>query len=158
VLGFICPDVLDRARDQAPEQADELELLTVEGSRFAADERDHSEGLGPLQERRRDPAMQPQLDELPFLRVAGVVHVFSVRRLAASQDIGEQCVPDRPARAARQDDVRSESRDGHHLGRPRLLENDRHPVERDEAAQLPNEGFERLVEVERRTKRPCATR
>ena len=99
VLGFVGPDVLDRARDQAAEQADELELLTVEGARFAADERDHSEGLRPPQKRRRDPAVQPELDELPLFGIAGVVHVFPVRRLAATQDLGEQRLADGLARA-----------------------------------------------------------
>ena len=38
----------------------------------------------------------------------------------------------------------------------RLFEDDRHPVERDEAAQLADERLESLVEIERRTEGTCA--
>ena len=148
-LGLVGADVLDCAGDQSSEQADELELLGVERSRLAANERDHSERPRPLQQRRRDPAAEPELPELALLGVAHVGHVLAVDRLAGGKDLGEQGLAHRLTRAPREDRLGTDSRHRQHLCGAPLFENDRHPVERDEAAQLADEPLERLVEIER---------
>ena len=56
----------------------------------------------------------------------------------------------------REDLVGRPAGDGHHVRDAAFGEDDRRPVERDQAAQLADEGAERLVEVERRRECPRA--
>ena len=102
-----------------------------------------------MEKRRGDPGAEAELAELALLGEARVGHVLAVDRLAAAKDLVEQCLAHRLARAAGEDHLGADSRHRHHVGGSRLFEDDRHPVERDEAAQLADERLERLVEIER---------
>jgi hypothetical protein len=92
--------------------------------------------------------MKAELEELALFRVPGVAHVFPVSHLTRPEDLGEQRLAYRRARPAGEDVLRADARDSHHLRGPALFEDDRHPVERNEPAQLPDERLEGVVEVE----------
>ena len=109
-----------------------------------------------MEERRGDPGAEAELAELALLGVARVGHVLAIDRLAGAKDLVEQCLADRLARAAGEDHLGADSRHRQHLRGSRLFEDDRHPVERDEAAQLADERLESLVEIERRVEGACA--
>jgi hypothetical protein len=109
-----------------------------------------------VEERRGDPGAEAELAELALLGVARLGHVLAVDRLASAKDLVEQRLAHGLARAAGEDHLCADSRHRQHLSGSRLFEDDRHPVERDEAAQLADERLESLVEIERRTEGTCA--
>ena len=52
------------AAEEAAEQRDELDLVRRERRRLLADERDHPHGARPREQRRREPAVKAELDEV----------------------------------------------------------------------------------------------
>ena len=91
-----------------------------------------------------------------LLGVFPVGHVLSVDRLARSQNVVEQRARDRAAGARREDRLRAGARCRDHARGSLLGEHDRRAVERDEAAKLPDEGREGLLDLERRAERAGA--
>ncbi len=154
-LRVVGPDVLDRGRDEASEQGEQLDLLLRERARLLADDRDHPDRARAREQRRDHAAVQAEPHELGLLVEARLAHVLAVDRLA-SEHLFQERPRDRPVAAGREDVRGRDARGRHHVRHAAFGEDDRGPVERHEPAQLPDEGAERLVEVERGAERPRA--
>jgi len=154
-LRLVGADVQHGRRDEAPEKREQFHLVGREGARPFAHERDHPERTRAGEERRGDAAAQTELEQLRLLRIALVRNVLAVDGLTA-EHLLEQRALDGPVRPRREDVVRGAPGRGHHLRAARVGEHDRHPLERNQPAELANERVEGLVQLERRAQRPGA--
>jgi hypothetical protein len=86
-LGLIGADVLDPAADQAPEQAEELDLAVAERAGLATHDGDRADRLGAGEERCDDSRAKPEREKVVLLLVLRFRHVLPVEGLSPGNDV-----------------------------------------------------------------------
>ncbi len=118
-----------------------------------ADDRDRADRRRPGQDRRDDAGVEPEGEELLLLVVRRFRHVLPVDRLPALDDVFHDRAFDRDDGSGRENPFGPLPGRREHAEPPVLEQDDRRALEWDQSPQLPDEGGERLLQVERRSER-----